>query len=143
MLKSKEIVCAAKELDGEAFVHSSSHLDIAPTSSASRTTVPAAPLTDETADIPAIAAMRPTDAEFEVALRNPIRIPETDFTEAVDLKRIVAKMKSDLRRYLADGGTIDGYIEEVVKRQKLEVSYREKAEKHAEALRSSMTVSPI
>ena len=91
--------------------------------------------------IPAIAAMRPTDAEFEVALRNPIRIPETDFTEAVDLKRIVAKMKSDLRRYLADGGTIDGYIEEVVKRQKLEVSYREKAENNLARLCSSKIIN--
>ena len=87
--------------------------------------------------IPKLAAERPTDAEFEDALRNPIRIAETEFTEAVDLKRIVAKMKSDLRRYLADGGTIDGYLEEVVKRQKLEVSYREKAERHLARLCAS------
>lgn len=80
--------------------------------------------------VPAFAASRPADAEFEASLREPIRIAETDFTEAVDLKRIVAKIKSDLRAYLADGGDIDGYLEELAKRQKLEVAYREKAEKH-------------
>ena len=91
--------------------------------------------------VPELGGNRPADAEFEVALRNPIRIPETDFTEAVDLKRIVAKMKSDLRRYLADGGTIDGYIEEMVKRQKLEVSYREKAENNLARLCSSKIIN--
>ena len=80
--------------------------------------------------VPAIASPRPADSEFEASLREPIRIAETDFTETVDLKRIVAKIKSDLRAYLADGGDIDGYLEELAKRQKLEVSYREKAEKH-------------
>lgn len=77
-----------------------------------------------------LAATRPADTEFEASLREPIRIASTDFTETVDLKRIVAKIKSDLRAYLADGGDIDGYLEELAKRQKLEVAYREKAEKH-------------
>lgn len=77
-----------------------------------------------------LAATRPADTEFEASLREPIRIASTDFTETVDLKRIVAKIKSDLRTYLADGGDIDGYLEELAKRQKLEVAYREKAEKH-------------
>ena len=87
--------------------------------------------------VPALAATRPADAEFEASLREPIRIAETDFTEAVDLKRIVAKIKSDLRAYLADGGDIDGYLEELAKRQKLEVAYREKAEKHLARLCAS------
>ncbi len=87
--------------------------------------------------VPALAATRPTDAEFEASLREPIRVAETDFTEVVDLKRIVAKLKSDLRLYLADGGDIDGYLEEVVKRQKLEVFYREKAERNLAKLCTS------
>ena len=77
-----------------------------------------------------LAALRPADAEFLAALRTPIHIAETDFTEAVDLKRIVAKIKSDLRVYLSEGGTIDDYLAELVKRQKLEIAHREKAEKH-------------
>ena len=80
--------------------------------------------------VPVLNGPRPTDAEFEASLRQPIRIAETDFTETADLKRIVAKIKSDLRVYLSDGGDIDGYLEALARRQKLEVSYREKAEKH-------------
>ena len=46
----------------------------------------------------------------------------------VDLKRIVAGMKREMRAYLAGGGTVDGYLAELEKRQRLEVSYRERAE---------------
>ncbi|MBR3923273.1 MAG: hypothetical protein IKJ45_09170, partial [Kiritimatiellae bacterium] len=49
-------------------------------------------------------------------------------TESVDLKRIVTRIKIDLRRFLAAGGTADEFIAELIKRQKLEIAYREKAE---------------
>jgi len=70
------------------------------------------------------------EAVWRECLSSPIRVAENEFTEAVDLKRIVAKMKNDLRMYLAAGGDVDGYLEELVRRQKLEVSHREKAERH-------------
>ena len=73
-------------------------------------------------------AARPTPADFEAALREPIRIASTDFTEVVDLKRIVTGMKREMRAYLAGGGTVEQYLAELEKRQKLEVSYRERAE---------------
>ena len=73
-------------------------------------------------------ATRPPPADFEVCLREPIRIASTDFTEVVDLKRIVTGMKREMRAYLAGGGTVEGYLAELEKRQKLEVSYRERAE---------------
>jgi hypothetical protein len=73
-------------------------------------------------------AARPTQADFETALREPIRIASTDFTEVVDLKRIVTGMKREMRAYLAGGGTVEQYLAELEKRQKLEVSYRERAE---------------
>ncbi len=68
-------------------------------------------------------------ADFETALREPIRIASNDFTEVVDLKRIVAGMKREMRAYIAGGGTVEQYLSELVKRQKLEISYRENAEK--------------
>ena len=71
---------------------------------------------------------RPSEAEFAACLKEPIRLASTDFTEVVDLKRIVTGMKREMRAYLAGGGTIDGYLAELEKRQKLEVSYRERAE---------------
>lgn len=77
---------------------------------------------------------RPTDAEFAAILNEPIRYAENEFTESVDLKRITAKIKNDLRIYLSEGGTVGGYLNELVKRQKLEVSYREKAERNLERL---------
>ena len=70
----------------------------------------------------------PTEAEFRAALREPGRIASTDFTEVVDLKRIVAGMKREMRAYLAGGGTAEQYLAELVKRQRLEISYRERAE---------------
>ena len=88
------------------------------------------PATIETppAALAASHATRPPPTDFEVALREPIRLASTDFTEVVDLKRIVSGMKREMRAYLAGGGTVDGYLAELEKRQKLEVSYRERAE---------------
>ena len=78
----------------------------------------------------------PPEAEFQAALRVPVRIASTDFTETVDLKRIVAGMKREMRAYLAGGGTAEGYIAELEKRQRLEISYRERAERKLEEMLS-------
>ena len=72
---------------------------------------------------------KPTDAEFAACLREPIRIASTDFTEVVDLKRIVTGMKREMRAYIAGGGTVEQYLAELEKRQRLEISYRENAER--------------
>ena len=87
----------------------------------------------------AVAALhdeRPTEAEFAACLRDTTRTASTDFTEVVDLKRIVAGMKREMRAYLAGGGTAEQYLSELAKRQKLEVSYRENAEKRLEGMLS-------
>ena len=80
------------------------------------------------------ASAPPSAADFEAALREPIRIASTDFTEVVDLKRIVAGMKREMKAYLAGGGTVDGYLAELEKRQRLELSYRERAEQRLNEL---------
>ena len=72
---------------------------------------------------------KPTEADFAACLRVPIRLASNELTEHIDLKRIVTGMKREMRAYLAGGGTIDGYLAELEKRQKLEVSYRENAER--------------
>ena len=71
---------------------------------------------------------RPSEAEFSACLKEPVRIASSDFTEVVDLKRIVAGMKREMGAYLAGGGTAGDYLVELEKRQRLEVSYRERAE---------------
>ena len=68
-------------------------------------------------------------AEFEECLKEPIRIASNDFTEIVDLKRIVTGMKNEMRAYLSGGGTVSQYLGELAKRQKLEISYRDNAER--------------
>ena len=70
----------------------------------------------------------PTEAEFAAILREPLKITDDEFTESVDLKRIVTRIKADLRRFLTAGGTADEFVAELIKRQKLEIAYREKAE---------------
>jgi hypothetical protein len=74
------------------------------------------------------------DDAWRSCLREPIRIASTDFTEVVDLKRIVAGMKREMKAYLAGGGTAEGYLAELEKRQRLELSYRERAEQKLEEL---------
>ena len=88
-------------------------------------------------------AERPAPADFEAALREPIRIASTDYTEWVDLKRIVTGMKREMVAYLAAGGTTEGYLGELEKRQKLEISYRERAERRlAEMLAGARDARP-
>ena len=86
--------------------------------------------------VAALPAEKPTEAEFAACLRDTTRTASTDFTEVVDLKRIVAGMKREMRAYLAGGGTAEQYLSELAKRQKLEVSYRENAEKRLEGILS-------
>ena len=76
----------------------------------------------------ALDSKTPTEAEFAAILREPLKIADDEFTESVDLKRIVTRIKGDLRRFLAAGGTAEEFIAELIKRQKLEIAYREKAE---------------
>ena len=77
---------------------------------------------------------KPTEAEFAACLREPIRVASTDFTEVSDLKRIVAGLKREMRAYLAGGGTVEQYLAELAKRQRLEISYRENAEQKLAAM---------
>ena len=87
------------------------------------------PVVPDAAKMAAPHTSRPTSADFETALREPIRIASTDFTEVVDLKRIVTGMKREMRAYIAGGGTVEGYLAELEKRQRLEISYRDNAER--------------
>ena len=73
----------------------------------------------------------PQDAvdDQSASLDATIRIASNEFSEQIDLKRIVAGMKRELKAYISAGGTWEEYLSELIKRQKLEISYRENAEK--------------
>ena len=84
----------------------------------------------------------PAREDFEACLKEPIRVASTDFTEVVDLKRIVTGMKREMRAYLAGGGTVAQYLAELEKRQRLEISYRERAEQKLNTMLSNHDSSP-
>ena len=79
---------------------------------------------------------KPTEAEFRASLAVPVRVASNELTEHIDLKRIVAGLKREMRTYLAGGGTVEQYLSELTRRQKLEVSYRENAEKRLDDMLS-------
>lgn len=75
------------------------------------------------------SAYEPAEEELRACLSSPVRVASNEFTEYVDLKRIVAGIKREMGAYVAGGGTARQYIAEAVKRQKMEIAYREKADR--------------
>lgn len=83
----------------------------------------------------------PTNPAALMALLNaPVYISDNEFTEYVDLKRMTVGIKQEMRAYIQGGHTVREYLKELVARQKIEMSYREKAEKKLEAMVSDKTV---
>lgn len=76
----------------------------------------------------------PSKADFEACFKESLKYTDDELTEYIDLKRIVTGMKHEMRAYLVGGGLISGYIRELIKRQELEASYREKADKKLDEL---------
>lgn len=71
---------------------------------------------------------RPSDDDFIKAINSPTKYAEDEFTEAIDLKRIISGIKKEALEFLRGGGSVNEYIIELTNRQKLEISYRTKAE---------------
>lgn len=78
--------------------------------------------------VPAPVGARPNVDDFRAILHRPILVSSNELTEHIDLKRIVTGMKREMQAYIAGGGSIEGYLVELEKRQRLEASYRENAE---------------
>ena len=74
-----------------------------------------------------IVETRPTPDDVKKALDTPLRYADNELSEVIDLKRIVTGMKRELNNYILAGGTWDSYFEQLVNRQKLEMSYRRNA----------------
>lgn len=80
----------------------------------------------------------PSEEDFVAALKVQIEYAEDEFSECIDLKRIVVGIKFDLVEYLQKGGDVKTYAQELINRQRMEVSYRENAEtKLAELVRAA------
>lgn len=71
------------------------------------------------------------------SLAHNVAIDTSEDAPVVKMKRIVNWMKRELRQYLADGGTIDGYLQRLRERQIYEEKFRKRAETELEiALKS-------
>ncbi len=68
----------------------------------------------------------PTADEIAAAIKEPLKIASDELTEIIDLTRIVAGLRKELRGYVQGGGSTDSYIEELIKRQDHEVALRQK-----------------
>lgn len=78
----------------------------------------------------------PGPGELTASLKTGIMASANDFTETIDMKRMVARLKDELRRYLAAGGDEAGFMAALEERQAEEAAQREKAATQlAEALR--------
>ena len=69
----------------------------------------------------------PSAEEMESALKEPLKVADDELTEIIDLKRIVAGIRRELRLYIQGGGTSEGFIRELVKRQEYEIATRKRA----------------
>ncbi len=84
----------------------------------------------------------PTNTVALLELLNaPLYVGDSEFTEYVDLKRITAGIKHEMRAYIRGGGTAADYLRELVTRQELERSYREKAERRLQTLLADTTTT--
>ncbi len=84
---------------------------------------------------------RPDAAElaaFEQNLSTPLERASSDPDEIRQLKNILLKMRSDLREYLDDGGTLPDYLDFLEERRKQECELRDKAAEALERAPESM-----
>lgn len=69
----------------------------------------------------------PSAEEMESALKEQLKVSDDELTEIIDLKRIVTGIRRELRLYIQGGGTSEGFIRELVKRQEYEIATRKRA----------------
>ena len=85
-------------------------------------------------DASALAALATNETEVAEGLAAAIYVAENEFTEYIDLKRITVGLKREMKTFLRAGKTPQDYFDRLVKRQELEISYRDKAEKRLQSL---------
>lgn len=79
---------------------------------------------------------RPSEADFKEALSHRILTSDSELTEYVDLKRMVAWIKQEMMVYLNGGGSVSEYVNALEERQKSEIEHYESAERGLQALLS-------
>lgn len=67
----------------------------------------------------------------------PIAIADDDLAEIAQMKRMVNGMRRELAEYLADGGTVNGYLKRLDIRQRAEVGFYEEAQRKIHRAKST------
>ena len=75
--------------------------------------------------------------EIEASLARRVEATETDSIEARQIKAMVEGMKQELREFLAEGGTIVEYGQELVKRQEEELAHHDRVKAEIDAAHKS------
>lgn len=57
------------------------------------------------------------------AIKRNVEIYPDDYAEVATIKRMVNWMKREARTYVADGGTVEGYVKRLARRQREEAQY--------------------
>ena len=95
------------------------------------------------AALPSSNIAPPSSDEVVACLNQPILYSDGEFTEHIDLKRIVAGMKQEIRLYLKGGGQPAVYLQELIKRQEMEIERKDKAHKHLQELLKNTDVQSL
>ena len=78
--------------------------------------------------VPPTPVTKMMEQDFVAALLDKIEILDTDTEEDIQYKEIVAGMKEEAREWIKAGGTLQGYFDELNKRQQTEANYRSEAQ---------------
>lgn len=79
----------------------------------------------------------------KTAMTNVIRYSESEFTERIDLKRIVVGLKHEMGNYIRGGGSIEDYVQALINRQQTEIAYRSEANSTLEKLLKDAKSNPV
>lgn len=80
--------------------------------------------------------------EVEKALGRKLKVEKSDGVESRQIKLMVEGMKSEARRFIAAGGSLQRYGERLVERQESEIAIYNKAKAELEALAASGVNGP-
>ena len=75
-----------------------------------------------------------SEAEITAALARKVSVADADSIEVRQIKAMVEGMKNELRKFLADGGSIREYGRRLVIRQEEEIGYYQKAQRFIEQM---------
>lgn len=79
--------------------------------------------------VPPVPVTKQLEADFLTALTDPIKITDEDSEDEAQMKEMVAGMKDEVKDYIKAGGTLQGFFDELDKRQQSEVNYRNEAQR--------------